>query len=252
MGLRQHPEHCCSKFALLCSALLWWRWVVGVGCWRERGEGRASCCRCDVTQTADWLSSRLQAQSAASSSRGGGEESNIWSTSFFPPVASSPGQEEQRADNCMIRGASSPSSRLQARLAWCSVQPASLCGRAVHASKEPLSKPGLGEASAFFFFLLLFFVCFFLPWQPAKNILRVGTKQHPCQLHCAARKRISSEEHHRLGTVTRRRLSATSSLTGPRGDWWLIFFQDRLQCCAPRPTCWQQDCFSWDCCTVWK
>lgn len=42
-----------------------------------------------------------------------------------------------------------PSSRLQAGLAWCSIQPASLCGRALHASEDPLSNPGLGESLGF-------------------------------------------------------------------------------------------------------
>lgn len=128
--------------------------VAGAG---ER-EGRASRAAATSLSPADWLSSRLQAQSAASSGRGGGEERNIWSTSLFPPVASSPGRGEQKTDNCMIRGASSSpsSSRLQAGLAWCSVQPASLCGRAVHASEEPLSNPGLGDSLGSFFF---FFLC---------------------------------------------------------------------------------------------
>ena len=214
---------------------------VGVrGCWSERGEGRQSSCCCDVTQPADWRSSRLQAQSVASSSSrgssswgrggGGGEEHLIHFFYSLLRLLSPPGQAEQKTDNCMIRGASSPSSRLQKkqnkkkipRLAWCSVQPASLCGRAVHVSEEPLSNPGLGEASAFFcifFSFFLFFVIFFFNYFFLNNPSECADRQqHPCQPHCAAWTRSSSEEHHRRGSlVTRRRLSAPSSWTGSRG-----------------------------------
>lgn len=51
-----------------------------------------------------------------SSGRGAGEESDVSSTSLFPPVASSPGQREQKADNWMIRGADQLSNASQASL----------------------------------------------------------------------------------------------------------------------------------------
>lgn len=178
-----------------------WRWIGGCRM-LERGEGRPTSLR-----PADWVTELRDPGSVCDQQQ---KVLGTTATSALLPslLRLSPSLERGRRSERRIIGAARSVSTGEP-LAWCSVQPASLCGRAAHASAEAPKQPGLGVASDFPL----------KPWE--KNVLRIYGQQHPCQPRRAPRKRIPAEEHHRLGTVARRRLSATSSLTGPRGDWWL-------------------------------
>lgn len=196
---------CRSKF---CA--LWWMEVD-----RGMSDAGARGGPADVTQTrwlSDWApGSRFSLWPAAEGAGNDGTSALLPSLLRLPPSPPPPPPplERGRRSERRITGAARSVSTGEP-LAWCSVQPASLCGRAAHASAEAPKQPGLGVVSDFPL----------KPWE--KNVLRIYGQQHPCQPRRAPRTRIPAEEHHRLGTVARRRLSATSSLTGPGGDWWLI------------------------------
>lgn len=160
-----------------CGCRLWlcgggWRWME-----REKepwgGRGRAGWAA-DVA-TSLWLT-ELQASGSICGQqqqrRWGGEEHLIHFFFICPCGFFTGAGRTKGGTDCTITGAGSASSRLQQlQLAWCSVQPAaSLCGRAVHASKDPLSNPGLGEASALF----LSFLFFVSSWQSAERYSTSG------------------------------------------------------------------------------
>lgn len=175
----------------------------GVGwCWRERrGEGQLSPLM--LRRHSDrWLTGLRASGSICGQQQQrwrGGEEHLIHF--LFPPcdffsIGAGRTKGGQLHD---YRRQRAPSSRLQAGLAWCSIQPASLCGRALHASEDPLGNPGWEKASAF---------CLD---KSGRLILRVwaDSKQQPCQhslrTQTADFQQGASPPGH---TVTRRRLSA--------------------------------------------
>lgn len=164
-----------------------WRWIGGCRM-LERGEGRPTSLR-----PADWVT-ELRAPGSVCD-----QQQKVLETTATPALLPSllrlswtgAGTAKRAQDH---RGRQVRLDREP--LAWCSVQPASLCGRAAHASAEAPKQPGLGVASDFPL----------KPWE--KDILRICGQQHPCQRRRAPRKRIPAEEHHRQCTAVRRRLSA--------------------------------------------
>lgn len=151
------------------------------------------------------------------------------------------------SSNCSGDGGSSAGSggarfrRDWEPLARCSDQPASLCGRAAHASAEPLNSRGAGSSLGFSYKALTQERSPRL--RPAASLSAPASAPQRgsplssipawAEWRVVARLQTSSFDR------TERRLMTNSSSS-----------QTRLRCCAPARR--QRDCFSWDCCTVCK